>query len=144
MPLMAKGELASVCRLRRDPAEVGRARKLARKALTGWGLTEHAGLAELIVSELATNALRYGTGPIVIRLSYVCGDLRAEVHDDGAGRPVRKQATVAEELGRGLALLDGLIELYGGARGVVDDHTGAGKTVYVAVSVHGSPGKPTR
>jgi anti-sigma regulatory factor (Ser/Thr protein kinase) len=134
MAIMTR-EPSAPCRLGRDPAEVGRARELARKALSGWGLVEHAGLAELIVSELATNALRHGEGPIEVGLSYDSGDLRAEVHDEGAGRPVRQQATANDEQGRGLELLDGLSELYGGTRGVVDDSDGPGKTVYVAVSL---------
>jgi hypothetical protein len=68
-------------------------------------------------------------------VSYACGDLWTEVHDQGAGRPVRQHATTDDEQGRGLELLDGLIGLHGGARGVVDDSDGPGKTVYVAVSL---------
>jgi hypothetical protein len=45
-------ELYAACRLDRDPVDVGRAREIARKALPGWGIAEHTGLAELIVSEL--------------------------------------------------------------------------------------------
>ena len=37
----------------------------------------------------------------------------------------------------GLELLDGLIALYGGERGVIDDRAGPGKTVYVAVPLAG-------
>lgn len=135
MPTTMTRELSAVCQLGRDPVEVGRARELARETLTGWGLGEHTGLAELIISELTTNALRHGQGPIEVALSYACGDLWAQVHDDGAGRPVRQQATAEDEQGRGLELLDGLIELNGGARGVVDDSEGPGKTVYVAVAL---------
>ncbi len=36
--------------------------------------------------------------------------------------------------GRGLELIDGLIEPYDGTRGIVDDGDCRGKTVYVAVS----------
>jgi hypothetical protein len=36
-------------------------------------------------------------------------------------------------------VLDGLIALYGGERGVVNDHAGPGKTVYVAVRLMASP-----
>jgi anti-sigma regulatory factor (Ser/Thr protein kinase) len=129
------GKLSVNRRLSHDSAEMGRAREMARKALAAWGLSAHAGLAELIITELATNALRHGAGPIDIGLSYFGSDLWTEVHDDGAGRPVRRQATVDDEQGRGLELLDGLIDLYGGARGVVDDSDGPGKTMYVAVSL---------
>ena len=89
----------------------------------GWGIAEHTGLAELIVTELVTNAVRHAEGPIEVRVSYACGDLWAEVHDQGTGRPVRQHATTDDEQGRGLELFDGLIGLHGGARGVVDDAT---------------------
>jgi hypothetical protein len=41
--------------------------------------------------------------------------------------------------GWGLELIDGLIEPYGGTRGVVDDGDCLGKTVYVAVSLAPDP-----
>jgi signal transduction histidine kinase len=103
--------------------------------MSGWGLAEHADVAELIVSELATNALRHGTGLIEIRLFYAGGDLRIEVHDDGAGRPSRQLASDNDECGRGLELLDGLTELHGGELGVIEDGAGPGKTVYVSVHI---------
>jgi hypothetical protein len=58
-----------------------------------------------------------------------------EVHDHGTGRPVRRRTTADDEQGRGLELFDGLIDLNGGVRGVVDDTDGPGKTVYVALSL---------
>ena len=57
MAIMTR-ELSAVSRLGRDPVEVGRAREMVRKALPGWGIAEHTGLAELIVSELVTNAVQ--------------------------------------------------------------------------------------
>jgi anti-sigma regulatory factor (Ser/Thr protein kinase) len=129
------GESCVTWRLADDPAELGHARELVRKTLAAWGLNEQAELVELVVTELATNALRHGTGPIDISLSYSGTDLRTEVHDYGAGRPVRRRTTADDEQGRGLELLDGLIDLTGGARGVVDEADGLGKTVYVALSL---------
>jgi signal transduction histidine kinase len=139
MPLTATCELSITCRLGRSPAHVGDARVQAREALPAWGLAGHVRLAELIVSELVTNALNHGDGPVALRLSYAGGDLRVEVHDHGAGRPARQHATTDDECGRGLQLLDGLIALHGGERGVIDDHAGSGKTVYVAVPLAASP-----
>ena len=102
------------------------------------GSANKQSFAELVVTELATNALRHGTGPIDIGLSYSGKDLRTEVHDHGTGRPVRRRTTADDEQGRGLELLDGLIDLNGGARGVADDTDGPGKTVYVALSLDSS------
>jgi signal transduction histidine kinase len=119
----------------RDPAHARHARRQARAVLEAWELGEHADLCELIVSELVTNALCHGDGPIWMQLSFARGDLRVEVHDDGAGRPVRKHAGGDDECGRGLELLDGLIELHGGELGVISDPAGPGKTVYVVLSL---------
>ena len=87
----------------------------------------------LISSELVSNALRNGAGMISIRLYRARRDLRIEVHDHGAGRPVRRHAGTADESGRGLAVIDGLISMYDGQWGCTDDHTGSGKTVYVVL-----------
>jgi anti-sigma regulatory factor (Ser/Thr protein kinase) len=128
------------CRLSRESAQVRHAREQARKALVRWGLGEHADLAELIVSELATNAIRHGEGVVHVCVSFARGDLRVEVHDDAPGRrPVRKQAAAEDESGRGLALLDGLIGLHGGSRGVAHDSTGRRKTVYVMICLAADP-----
>ena len=82
------------CQLSREPVHVRHAREQARRALFEWGLGEHA---ELIVSELVTNALRDGEGKIQVRMSHVGGDLRVAFHDSGAGRPVKHQPTVEGE-----------------------------------------------
>ncbi len=132
------GESCITWRIADDPAELGHARELVRKILAAWRLSEQAELAELVVTELATNALRHGTGPIDISLSYSSSDLRTEVHDHGTGRPIRRQTTADDEQGRGLELLDGLIDLNGGVRGVIDDTDGRGKTVYVVLSLDSS------
>jgi signal transduction histidine kinase len=118
---------------------VARARAQARQALPGWGLAEHAELAELIISELVTNAIVHGTGQIEIRLSYEGGCLRTQVHDHGGGPPVRRHPAADCEYGRGLELIDGLVELYGGTRGVVSDSDCPGKTVYVTLPLAADP-----
>jgi anti-sigma regulatory factor (Ser/Thr protein kinase) len=100
MPLTAIGELTASFHLLPEPAQVPHARDQTVKAIFAWGLGNHADLAELIVSELVTNAIRHGDGPIQVRLSYAVGDLSVEVHDDGAGRPFRRQATPEDDCGR--------------------------------------------
>ncbi len=106
------------------------------------GLGEHAELAELIVGELAANAIQHGDGPVRVRVSYARGDLRVDVHDDGAGQPVRRPVTADDESGRGLALLDDLIGQCGGPRAVADDGAGHAKTVSVTVRLAAGPGCP--
>jgi anti-sigma regulatory factor (Ser/Thr protein kinase) len=122
------------CWLNREPAQVRHARKRAREALSRWGLAGHADLAELIVSELATNAIRHGDGAVHVCVSFARCDLRVEVRDEAAGRwPVRQEAAAEDESGRGLALLDELIGLHGGCRGVTHDGAERRKTVYVVI-----------
>jgi signal transduction histidine kinase len=133
MSLTAAHELAVTIRLRRDPAQAACARHQARAAVAGWGAGDTPDLLELIVGELVANALRHGAGPIEVRLSGAAGVLRIGVHDDGAGRPVRRQAGDEDECGRGLALLDDLIVPLCGTRGTASDAGGPGKTIYVVL-----------
>ncbi len=142
MRLTTTPEHSMSCQLSREPAQVRQAREQARQALCGWGLGEHAELARLVVSELATNAIQHGDGPVQVRVSYARGDLRVDVHDHGAGRPARRPVTADDESGRGLALLDDLIGLRGGTRAVANDSAGPGKTVHVTVRLAAGPGPP--
>jgi len=93
------------CQLRRDPAQVSRARRLVRETLAEWGLDDYIDHTMLISSELVTNALRHGAGMISIRLYRARHDLRIEVHDHGAGRPLRRHAGTGDESGRGLEVI---------------------------------------
>ena len=134
MPLSGFDDHSVHLQLRRDPVQARHAREQANKAFFDCGLGEHADLAALVVSELVANALCHGEGPIWTRLTFDRGDLRVEDHD-GGGRPVRKHTGGDGECGRGLELLDGLIELHGGERGVLGDPAGPGKTAYVVLSL---------
>jgi anti-sigma regulatory factor (Ser/Thr protein kinase) len=133
MPLTAMPELSVSWPPGRDLTEPRRAREQVRKALFGWGLGEHAEIAELVLSELVSNAICHGTGPVRTRISYSSGLLRMEVHDNGPGRPVRREAAADDTSGRGLTVIYGLLDLHGGSFGVVDDDTGDGKTVCVSI-----------
>ena len=137
MPLTAMCERSVSCCLDRELTEVGHAREKTRKALFGWGLGDHVDLAELIVSELVTNAICHGEGPVKARISHGSGHLHVQVHDDGPGRPVIREAATEDVSGRGLALITGLLDLCGGSLSIADDLAGVGKTVCVAVCLAG-------
>ena len=66
-----------------DLSEVSYAREQARHTVPGWGLDEHCYLIEVPLSELVTNAVHHGEVEVII--SYACGRLWIEVHDDGRG-----------------------------------------------------------
>ncbi|MGW8363226.1 ATP-binding protein, partial [Streptomyces wedmorensis] len=119
--------------LPREPRSVGRARELARAQLAAWDLEPLVDTVELLVSELVTNALRYGEGEIRLRLlrdrTLVC-----EVWDAGLVQPRRRRARDTDEGGRGLQLV-GLLSASWGSR-----RTPRGKTVWFELDLPGAEG----
>ncbi|RVU19650.1 PAS domain S-box protein [Streptomyces antnestii] len=109
--------------LPREPKSVGRARELTRDRLTRWDLDALVDTTELLVSELVTNALRYGEGDIRLRL-LLDRTLVCEVWDAGLVQPRRRRARDTDEGGRGLQLV-GLLSASWGSR-----RTPRGKTVW--------------
>ncbi|WP_329219422.1 SpoIIE family protein phosphatase [Streptomyces sp. NBC_01485] len=118
-------------RLPRDPSAVAGARKAAVGQVTAWGLAEAAFATELIVSELVTNAIRYGADPIVLRLirdaTLIC-----EVSDGSGTAPHLRRARVFDEGGRGLMLVAQIAERWGTRQ------TPTGKTIWTEQALPGS------
>lgn len=110
----------------------------ARSAVRDWaGATGHRDLADdlaLVVSELVTNAVRYGSPPVVVELEDGEQTVTVAVADSGGGRPRARQADSDDEGGRGLLL----VELLAAETGVRADPPG--KTVWAALS--GPPPAP--
>lgn len=94
------------------PAALAEARRLTMGALERWGLSERAGDAALVISELAGNALRHGSGPVQLVLrrkpTLVGTAVECTVKDAGKWRglgvPDREEveADLDAEGGRGL------------------------------------------
>ncbi|MFD9115573.1 SpoIIE family protein phosphatase [Streptomyces bottropensis] len=116
--------------LPREPRSVGRAREHARGRLQAWDLEPLIDTAELLVSELVTNALRYGEGEIRLRL-LLDRTLVCEVWDAGLVQPRRRRARDTDEGGRGLQLV-GLLSAAWGSR-----RTPRGKTVWFELPLPG-------
>ncbi|MER6038288.1 SpoIIE family protein phosphatase [Streptomyces sp. NPDC001835] len=99
-------------RIPADPAAVADAREWATRQLTAWGLDDLLFPTELIVSELVTNAIRYGRPPAELRLIrhhvLVC-----EVTDCNTAQPRLRRARTTDEGGRGLFLVAQLAERWG-------------------------------
>ncbi|WP_244304197.1 SpoIIE family protein phosphatase [Streptomyces lydicus] len=95
-----------------DPAAVGDARAKISQQLTRWDLEESAFTTELILSELITNAIRYATGPIRVRLLYD-RTLICEVSDTSSTSPHLRYAADEDEGGRGLFLVSQLAQHWG-------------------------------
>ncbi|MEU6389640.1 ATP-binding SpoIIE family protein phosphatase [Streptomyces sp. NPDC046939] len=93
----------------------GRARRLARSVLARWGLEELSDSVELLVSEVVTNAVRYASRPVTLRLLRT-DVLRCEVGDDVPQLPRQRQARATDEDGRGLFLVNRLAKRWGATR----------------------------
>ncbi|MDX3310050.1 SpoIIE family protein phosphatase [Streptomyces sp. NPDC054884] len=95
-----------------DPAAVSEVRARATRQVAAWGLTNLAMTSELIVSELVTNAVRYATPPIRLRLLRDA-HLTCEVTDASSTAPRLKHARIMDEGGRGLFLVAQLAHRWG-------------------------------
>ncbi|MFC8454083.1 ATP-binding protein [Kitasatospora sp. NPDC057223] len=89
---------------------VGRSRRMTRTALASWGASDLADSAELLVSELVTNAVRYGRGAVSVNLALTGSALHISVADFGAGLPTARDAADDDSNGRGLAIVTALCE----------------------------------
>ncbi|MFD0006040.1 SpoIIE family protein phosphatase [Streptomyces sp. NPDC127178] len=96
----------------RDPAAVSGMREAVSGKLAEWGLSELDFATELVLSELVTNAIRYGCGPIHVRLirdrTLIC-----EVADASSTSPHLRYAATTDEGGRGLFLVSQMTERWG-------------------------------
>ncbi|MFB7176762.1 SpoIIE family protein phosphatase [Streptomyces sp. NPDC056257] len=95
-----------------DPAMVGEVRAAAVSQLDRWGLEESSFATELLLSELVTNAVRYGTAPIRVRL-ILDRTLICEVYDASSTAPRMRHAASTDEGGRGLFLVAQLAQAWG-------------------------------
>jgi serine phosphatase RsbU (regulator of sigma subunit)/anti-sigma regulatory factor (Ser/Thr protein kinase) len=108
---------------------VGEARSWASGHLEEWGLADSAFVTELVVSELVTNAIRYGRPPVQLRLindqSLIC-----EVTDSSTTAPHMRRARSFDEGGRGLLLVAQLTQRWG------TRHSRVGKTIWCEQRAH--------
>ncbi|MFI8488911.1 SpoIIE family protein phosphatase [Streptomyces rubrogriseus] len=106
-----------------DPAAVAEVRSQVTRRLADWGLDELAFTTELILSELVTNAIRYGGETVHVRVvrdrSLIC-----EVFDSSSTSPHLRYAAMTDEGGRGLFLVAQLAERWG------TRYTPAGKVIW--------------
>ncbi|MFD9097975.1 SpoIIE family protein phosphatase [Streptomyces collinus] len=95
-----------------DPALVPTVRAHCRRTLREWGLEETGFTTELILSELVTNAIRYGSPPVGVRLlrgrCLIC-----EVSDGSGTSPRLRRAATTDEGGRGLFLVAQFAQRWG-------------------------------
>lgn len=115
----------SSLRLGALPTAPSCARLHTNAVLHEWGLAHLAETAELVVSELVTNAMQSsrqqamptrGPGGLPVVYLWLLADhlgLVIEVFDQTMDRPVLTQAALDKDSGRGLMLVDALCERWG-------------------------------
>ncbi|WP_431982216.1 SpoIIE family protein phosphatase [Streptomyces qinglanensis] len=96
-----------------DPAAVAPVRAACAARLREWGLEEIGHTTELILSELITNAIRYGKEPIQVRLLHDEESLICEVSDGSGTSPHLRRASTTDEGGRGLFLVAQFAQRWG-------------------------------
>lgn len=111
---VVQGDEVPTLVLEADERAPGAARRFVGEQFQRWGLGD-AYTAQLIASELVTNALLHGRGPIVMR---VLRDERdglpiLEVWDGGDGLPVVQPESDTAINGRGLLMVAGLAKDWG-------------------------------
>jgi anti-sigma regulatory factor (Ser/Thr protein kinase) len=105
------------------------ARRIVSALLAAWGLDELRFEAELLVSELVTNAFRHtpGTAKFELELEGHSAGLRIYLADGSAIRPVVRELREDDPDGRGMQIVQATAARWG-----ADDHAG-GKRVWVEI-----------
>ncbi|NEC92369.1 ATP-binding protein [Streptomyces sp. SID12501] len=89
--------------------EVSPARRAVVDQVRAWGVPlddETADTIRLVASELITNGVVHGEGPVTVVLYHRPGSLVIEVLDGNPGAPTLRCAQAEDESGRGVALVD--------------------------------------
>jgi PAS domain-containing protein/GAF domain-containing protein/anti-sigma regulatory factor (Ser/Thr protein kinase) len=117
-----------------DPEAAGRARAQVRRKLAAWKVNEEAAQAtELLVSELVTNAIRYGAPPMWLRIIKDF-NISCEVHDGSSVAPRLRHPGTLDEFGRGLYIVGRLVQAWG------TRYTSDGKTIWTEQALPAQPG----
>jgi PAS domain S-box-containing protein len=92
---------------------VGTARRLVREELERSGRVDLCDTAELLVSEIVTNALVHAGTPIEVHARVRDDALRVEVSDGSPAAPAIRHHSSMAGTGRGLRLLQAMVESWG-------------------------------
>jgi PAS domain S-box-containing protein len=112
-----------------DPASVPAGRRFVAALLEDWGCTHLTDTATLLTSEIVTNAVVHGLGPVRLRVRRTDTEVAVIVSDRGRYQPQPRLADPTDESGRGLSLLEMLASTWG-ARATED-----GKDVWFTLTL---------
>lgn len=111
--------------LQRDPAESVRARREVARACDGLA-SDTVDTAQLLATELFSNALDHGEGEITLQVTRLPGQVRVDVADACPDGPRVRTVTLHDVRGRGLLILEALAARWG----VDPFEHGRGKSVW--------------
>lgn len=120
------GSTVSAYELQLEPerSNVSLARRFVMDAVHRLGRERFADIAELLTSELVTNAVLHAGTTVTLRVLEDEDGLRVEVTDQSAGAPQRRRYSAEAATGRGLGLVEALASAWGTSTG------SPGKTVW--------------
>lgn len=107
-----------------EPASAARARRLVIEALHRGGCEYLSDVAELLVSELVTNAILHAGSDVRLYVHTDGRRVRVEVADASAALPQVRHFAIDATTGRGLELVEALAPRWGATP------TAGGKTVW--------------
>lgn len=121
---------AAVLDLPGDVSSPRRARRFLVTHCIRWGCEPVVDIAQLVLSELVTNAVSHGRSRCEVRLALTESALRIEVADHGAGTPEPLVTSDTDDHGRGLLLVSAVAAAWG-----VQPIPGAGKVVWAHIAL---------
>jgi anti-sigma regulatory factor (Ser/Thr protein kinase) len=117
-----------------SPSSLAAARGVLQRACDGWGISQVADVAQVIVTELVANGVRHARTPMRLVVTVRRRYLHIYVHDQAAGRPrIVDPDAQPDGGGRGLLVVEALASSWGTAA------TGDGKFVWATVRLPVSP-----
>lgn len=121
-----------------DPEAIHAVRLFVRECCADWGVQESTDVAVLLASELATNAVRYATAPVVVWLGHRSDRIVLSVEDASHVSATVREPSATDEGGRGLLLVDALAARWG------EREVATGKLVWaeIATAALASPAPP--
>jgi anti-sigma regulatory factor (Ser/Thr protein kinase) len=127
-----------------DSRAPGRARRLVSDVLSTWGRAEDSEIAQLLVSEVVTNAVRHVPHgrALEVRVTADATSIKIAVGDDSVLRPVMRVSGDDDESGRGMHLVAALATQWG----VADDGPFGrrdGKQVWFELTAPSDDARPT-
>ena len=122
--LDAAGRQTAALALEKGPAAAGAARAFVAELCRRWGCLDVVDSAELVVSELVTNAVVHARSHPQLLVSHRGRTLHLEVSDDSHSSPEPRDPTIDDEHGRGLLL----VAAFSAAWGV--EPTSSGKRIW--------------